>query len=426
MRWRTATQMKVLVLGGGVIGVASAYYLQRAGHEVVLLERQADVAQETSFANGGQISWSSAHPWAEPGIPLLALRWLLKPHSPLILHPRLDPALWSWLVKFLGNCTAARYALNRERQVRLARYSHACLAALRNELSIDYDAVTRGTLFLYRSAPALAYELQHEDLWERLGIQHRTLDIDACIAQEPGLAAVRAKLAGGIYFPNDESGDCRRFTVGLAHAAVKLGARIETLTTVQHLVRSGMHIESVVTQRGTLRADAYVLACGSISPLLLQPLGIRLPVYPVKGYSVTLPIIDPASAPQGTLTDERYKVVITRLGENLRAAGTAELGGYDLTLRPSRCATLAHVVRDLFPAAGDFTRAEYWTGLRPMTPDNPPVLGVTPFKNLFVNTGHGTLGWTMACGSGKILADVVSQRSPEIDLEGLTLQRFIS
>ena len=418
--------MKVLVLGGGVIGVTSAYYLQRAGHEVTLLERQADVAQETSFANGGQISWSSAHPWAEPGIPLMALRWLFKPHSPLVLLPRLDPALWLWLVKFLGNCTAARYAINKERQVRLARYSHACLTALRDEISLDYDSTTRGTLFLYRNSHDLAYGLNDRVLWQRLGIQHRMLDVDACIAQEPGLATARDKLAGGIHFPGDESGDCHRFTVGLAQAAVQLGARVETHTAVQHLVHSGTRIESVVTQRGTFRADAYVLACGSTSPLLLKPLGIRLPVYPVKGYSVTLPIIDPARAPQGTLTDERYKVVITRLGENLRAAGTAELGGYDLTLRPSRCATLTHVVRDLFPDAGDFTRAEYWTGLRPMTPDNPPVLGATPFQNLFVNTGHGTLGWTMACGSGKILADVVSQRLPEINLEGLTLQRFIS
>ena len=418
--------MKVLVLGGGVIGTTSAYYLQRAGHEVTLLERQADVAQETSFANGGQVSWSSAHPWAEPGIPLTALLWLFKPHSPLVLRPRFDPALWSWLVKFLGNCTARRYAINKSRQVRLASYSHACLVALRNETPIDYGATTRGTLYLYRSARELAHGMHERALWEQLGVRYRVLDADSCIAHEPALATVRAKLAGGILFPDDESGDCRRFTAALAKAAVNLGVRIELQTTVQKLVRSDAHIESVVTDRGAFRADAYVLACGSYSPLLLKPLGIRLPVYPVKGYSATLPIVDAASAPQATLTDERYKVVVTRLGEQLRAAGTAELGGYDLTLHPSRCATLAHVVRDLFPHAGDFSRAEYWTGLRPMTPDNPPVLGVTPFHNLFVNTGHGTLGWTMACGSGKVLADIVSQRKPEIDLDGLTLERFIS
>ena len=418
--------MKVLVLGGGVIGVTSAYYLQRAGHEVTLLERRGDVAQETSFANGGQVSWSSAHPWAEPGIPLMALLWLFKPHSPLVLRPRLDPALWLWLVKFLGNCTAARYAVNKERQVRLARYSHECLVALRNETPLDYGATTRGTLFLYRSARDLTHGLHDLPLWEQLGIQHRVLNVDTCIMQEPALASARSKLVGGIHFPDDESGDCQRFTAGLAQAARNLGVRFELNTVVQRLVRSGTHVESVLTERGAFRADAYVLACGSISPLLLKPLGIRLPVYPVKGYSVTLPIIDAARAPQGTLTDERYKVVVTRMGNNLRAAGTAELGGYDLTLRPSRCATLDHVVRDLFPDAADFTRAEYWTGLRPMTPDNPPVLGATPFDNLFVNTGHGTLGWTMACGSGKILADIVSQRKPEVDLAGLTLERFIS
>ena len=418
--------MKVLVLGGGVIGVTSAYYLQRAGHEVTLLERQAEVAQETSFANGGQVSWSSASPWASPGIPLTALLWLFKPHSPLVIRPRLDPALWSWLVKFLGNCTAARYAINKQRQVRLARYSHECLAALRNETPLDYGATTRGTLFLYRNAHDLEHGLHDRTLWGQLGVTHRVLDVDSCIAQEPALATVRDKLFSGIRFPNDESGDCRRFTVELAKAAIKLGARIELQTSVQSLARSGTRIESVLTHRGALRADAYVLACGSYSPLLLKPLGIHLPVYPVKGYSATLPIIDPARAPQGTLTDERYKVVITRMGENLRAAGTAELGGYDLTLRRSRCATLDHVVRDLFPQAGDFARAEYWTGLRPMTPDNPPVLGTTPFDNLFVNTGHGTLGWTMACGSGKVLADVVSGRQSEIDLDGLTLKRFMS
>jgi len=418
--------MKILVLGGGVIGVTSAYYLQRAGHDVTLLERQADVAQETSFANGGQVSWSSASPWAAPGIPLTALLWLFKPNSPLVLRPRLDPALWSWLVKFLGNCTATRYAINKQRQVRLARYSHECLVALRDEIAIDYAATTRGTLFLYRNARDLAHGLHDRALWEQLGVQQRVLDIDSCIAQEPALAAVRDKLAGGIHFPDDESGDCRRFTAELAKAAVNLGVRIELQTTVQQLVRSGTRIDSVLTQRGAFRADAYVLACGSYSPLLLKSLGIRLPVYPVKGYSATLPIVDVARAPQGTLTDERYKVVITRLGEQLRAAGTAELGGYDLTLRPSRCATLDHVVHDLFPHAGDFARAEYWTGLRPMTPDNPPVLGTTPFGNLFVNTGHGTLGWTMACGSAKVLADVVSGRTPEVDLNGLTLQRFIT
>ena len=418
--------MKVLVLGGGVIGVTSAYYLQRAGHEVTLLERQTDVAQETSFANGGQVSWSSASPWASPGIPLTALLWLFKPHSPLVLRPRLDPALWSWLVKFLGNCTAARYAINKQRQVRLARYSHECLVALRNETPFDYGATTRGTLFLYRNAHDLDHGLLDRVHWEQLGVAHRVLDVDSCVAHEPALVPVRDKLLGGIHFPDDESGDCRRFTAELAKAAVNLGAHIELNTTVHSLSRSGAHIESVLTNRSAFRADAYVLACGSYSPLLLKPLGIHLPVYPVKGYSATLPIIDAARAPQGTLTDERYKVVVTRMGENLRAAGTAELGGYDLTLRRSRCATLDHVVRDLFPHAADLSRAEYWTGLRPMTPDNPPVLGTTPFDNLFVNTGHGTLGWTMACGSGKVLADVVSGRKPEIDMDGLTLQRFMS
>jgi len=416
--------MKVLVLGGGVIGVTSAWYLARAGHEVTVLDRQNEPARETSFANGGQVSWGAGGPWAAPGIPFTTLKWLLKPHSPLVLRPRLDPALWRWLMQMLGNCTARKYLINKERQLRLARYSHAALAALRADTGIDYDALQRGVLVLQRDPRELADRHGERRLLDRLGIPYRVLDRAGCIAHEPALAPVAARIAGGVLYPGDEHGDCHKFTLELATRAQRLGVQFQGSTTVQRLEADAGRIARIHTDRGALAADAFVLACGSYSPLLAAPLGLRLPVYPVKGYSITLPISNPAAAPQGTLTDEHYKIVISRLGDRLRAAGTAELTGYDLRLRPGRINTLRHSLRSLFPEAGDIERAEPWAGLRPMTPDNPPLLGATPYRNLHLNTGHGTLGWTMACGSGKVLADLVSGRAPEIDLDGLTLARY--
>lgn len=416
--------MKILVLGSGVIGVTSAWYLARAGHEVTLVDRQPRPAMETSFANGGQVSWGAANPWAAPGISGKALGWLFRRHSPLVLRPGFDPDMWRWLGQMLLQCTNARYLTNKERQLRLAHYSHACLAELRNEIGLHYDQSTHGLLILYRRARDLATATREAQLLDRLGIAYRFLDRAACVAHEPALRDSREKIVGGMLFPGDESGDCQLFTEALAARAQSHGVKFLTATSVTRLIADGDRIARVVTDRGELVADAYVLACGSYSPLLLAPLGIRLPVYPVKGYSITVPFADDTTAPRGTITDETYKVVLTRLGKGLRAAGTAELCGYDLTLRPARLATLAHVVRDLFPAIGDVSAAEPWAGLRPMTPDNPPVIGATPYRNLFLNTGHGTLGWTMACGSGRVLADLVSGRTPEIDLTGLTLARF--
>jgi len=416
--------MKILVLGSGVIGVTSAWYLTRAGHEVTLVDRQPRPALETSFANGGQISWGAANPWAAPEIPGKAIVWLFKQHSPLVLRPSLDPALWSWLLQMLRNCTHARYLANKERQLRLARYSHACLTGLREQIGLNYDQSTHGLLILYRSTRDLEVATRGARLLDRLGIAYRFLDRGACVAHEPALRDSCDKIVGGMLFPGDESGDCRLFTEELAARARQQGVQFLASTTVTRLVAENGRIVRVVTDRGDLTADACVLACGSDSPLLLKALGIRLPVYPVKGYSITVPVTNDSAAPQGTLTDETYKVVVTRLGNRLRAAGTAELAGYDLTLPPARLATLQYVMRDLFPNAGDTASAEAWAGLRPMTPDNPPVIGATPYKNLFLNTGHGTLGWTMACGSGQVLADLVCGRAPEIDLDGLTLARF--
>lgn len=416
--------MKVLVLGGGVIGVTCAWYLRQDGHDVTVLDRNEEPARETSYANGGQVSWSAASPWAAPDVPRLALKWLFRPHSPLALRPRLDPAMWAWLLRMAGNLRMARYARNKERLLRLGRYSHDRLTELQQATGIDFDARRRGVLVLHRDARELEHAARDYPLLDRLGITYRPYDRAACLRQEPALAHVQEKIAGGVYFPGDESGDCRKFTLGLAARAAQQGVQFRGSVTVERFVADAGRIECVITSAGDMRADAYVLACGSYSPLLLRPLGVRLPVYPVKGYSITVPVTNDAAAPQGTLTDEAHKTVITRLGDRLRAAGTAELAGYDLTLRPSRVATLQHVVRDLFPHAGDVDRAEPWTGLRPMTPDNPPVLGETPYANLFLNTGHGTLGWTLSCGSGKVVADIIAGRDPGVDLEGLTLDRF--
>ncbi len=416
--------MKVLVLGSGVIGVTSAWYLNRAGHEVTVIDRQPEPGMETSLANGGQISWGAGVPWAAPGIPLKALQWMLRPHSPLVLRLRLDPELWKWLFRMLANCTAARYAVNRERMLRLSRYSHECLVALRRDTDIHYDERTRGVLDLYRTARELDEAGPEAARLQRWGVPCRILDRTGCVAHEPALRAAQDRIAGGLLLPEDESGDCLQFTRRLAHLAEKNGVRFALAMNIVRLAADGDCLARVVTDQGEMSADAYVLACGSYSPLLAHPLGIRLPVYPVKGYSATLEIEDAAAAPAGTLTDVTYKVVATRLGNTLRGAGTAELAGYDLSLRPERCATITHVLGELFPGAGDLTQARYWCGLRPMTPDNPPLLGPTAYRNLFLNTGHGTLGWTMACGAGRVTADIVSGREPGINLEGLTLARY--
>jgi D-amino-acid dehydrogenase len=413
--------MKILVLGSGVIGVTTAWYLREVGHEVTVVDRQPGPAMETSFGNGGQISWGSAVPWAAPAIPWLALTWLFRPHSPLVLRPRLDPAMWCWLFAMLRNCTPARFERNRERMLRLSRYSHDCLIGLRERLGIQYDQGTHGNLILFRTPRQLRQARHESRLLARLEIPYRLLDRAQCVAQEPALAPVAEKIVGGIFFPGDESGDCRLFTEQLARQAQAHGVQFLYSTPIESLRASGGRIEAVATARGTLTADAYVAACGSYTPLLLQPLGLRVPVYPVKGYSLTLAVNAGPAAPRGTLTDETYKVVVTRLGARLRIAGTAELAGYDLSLRASRFATLLHVVRDLFPTAADLSAPQQWCGLRPMTPGNPPVLGSTRYSNLYLNTGHGTQGWTMACGSGQALADLISGRVPAIPLADYTL-----
>ena len=416
--------MKVIVLGGGVVGVASAYYLHQAGHEVLVVERETGPALETSFANAGQVSWSYATPWMSPEVPWNAVKWMFRRYSPLRLRPRLDPAWWRWAWRALGNCRRARFLANRERMLRLARYSHDCLRQLREATGIHYDERMLGTLQLFRDARALDAAVRAARVLDDGGIEYRVLDRAGCLRVEPGLAQTGAAIAGGIHYPADETGDCHKFTGSLASLAEQAGVAFRYRTTVTHLNVEGGRFNYALTDKGRLEAEACVVAAGSYSPLLLRPLGIDLPVHPLKGYSATVMLTDEAAAPVSTLTDERYKVGITRMGERIRIAGIAELDGYSLSIPPARTRLLMHVFRQLFPRAADTERAVFWSGLRPMTPDNTPIIGPTPIRGLYLNTGHGTLGWTMSCGSGRLIADILSGRDPGIDLNGLTLDRY--
>lgn len=416
--------MKVIVLGSGVIGVSCAYQLASSGYEVTVVDRQPASGLETSHANAGEVSPGYSAPWAGPGVPAKAVKWLLMHHRPLVIRPHLDLALVRWILAMLRNCTAARYEVNKSRMVRLAEYSRDCLRELREQTGIRYDERMQGTLQLFRTHKQLDATAADIAILKRYGVAHDLLDMDGCIRHEPALARTREKFVGGLQLPGDETGDCFMFTQRLAALAAERGVVFRHGVTIERLSEAGGRIDGVVTDAGTLRADVYLLALGSYSPLLLAPLRIRIPVYPVKGYSITVPITDPAGAPESTVMDETHKVAVTRLGDRIRVGGTAELAGYTLALHDARRRTLEHVVTDLFPAGGDVARAEFWCGLRPMTPDGTPIVGATKLPNLMLATGHGTLGWTMAAGTGRVIADLVSGRKPEIDLDGLTVARY--
>ena len=416
--------MHVAVLGAGVIGTTVAYFLARDGHRVTVLERQPAAGLETSYANAGEVSPGYSAPWAGPGVPVKAVKWLLMRHRPLVIWPLADWAMWRWGLSMLANCTARAYEVNKSRMLRLAEYSRDCLRRLRADTGIAYDERAQGTLQLFRVQKQLDSTGADTEILRRFGVPFELLDRAGCIVHEPALARVREKFVGGLRLPGDETGDCCMFTQRLAQMAAGLGAEFRYGTRIARLAAAAGRIDGVATSSGAVLADAYVLALGSYSPLLARPLGLRLPVYPVKGYSVTVPITDRAGAPESTVMDETHKVAVTRLGDRIRVGGTAELAGYSLTLREARRATLEHVVTDLFPAGGEVSRAEFWTGLRPMTPDGTPIVGPTRYPNLYLATGHGTLGWTMAAGTGRVLADLVSGRPPEIDLDGLTLARY--
>ena len=416
--------MKVVILGGGVIGVTTAYYLAKAGHEIVVVERQQGPGLETSFANAGEVSPGYSAPWAGPGVPIKAVKWLLMKYGPLVIRPKLDPAMWLWMLRMLRNCTSARYAINKSRMVKLAEYSRDVLRDLRADTGIAYDERMQGTLQLFRTQSQLDGTANDIAVLKEFDVEHELLDPQGCIGVEPALADVRGKIAGGLRLPGDETGDCQMFTTRLAAMAAGLGVDFRYGVTIKGFAVEAGRIGSVATDKGTLTGDAYVVALGSYSPLLLRPLGLSLPVYPIKGYSLTLPIVDATGAPESTVMDETYKIAITRLGDRIRVGGTAEVAGYDLALHSARRATLEFSVGDLFGRGGDLAKASYWMGLRPMTPDGTPLIGKTSLPNLHLNTGHGTLGWTMACGSARVLSDQISGRKPEIDTSELTLARY--
>jgi D-amino-acid dehydrogenase len=417
--------MRVVVLGAGVIGVTSAWYLAQAGHEVTVLDRQPGPALETSYANAGEISPGYASPWAAPGIPMKAINWLFMQHAPLILQPRVDRARLDWIVRMLGNCNAAAYATNKSRMVRLAEYSRDCLRDLRGTTGISYDERTQGTLQLFRTQKQVDAAYKDIAVLKADGIPFEVLTPEDCVRAEPGLAASLHKIKGGLRLPGDETGDCFKLTNTLADMATKVGVTFRYGVTINSLERQGDRVVAVQTSAGRVGADSFVLALGSYSPALVRPLGLRLPVYPVKGYSITVPIVDAAKAPVSTVMDESYKIAITRLGDRIRVGGMAEISGFDATLHPRRQATLTHSVEDLFGGAGDQSQAKFWSGLRPMTPDGTPVIGATPLVNLWLNTGHGTLGWTMSAGSAQVLADLVSGRAAAIDTSDLGIARYL-
>ncbi|NYT63911.1 D-amino acid dehydrogenase [Alcaligenaceae bacterium] len=415
--------MKIIVLGAGVVGVSSAYYLAKQGHEVIVLEREPASALETSFANAGQISYGYSSPWAAPGVPFKAIKWMFAQHPPLSIRP--DGSLYQlhWMYQMWRNCTASRYAVNKERLVRISSYSGTCLSELRAAIGIQYEGRQQGTLQVFRTQQQLDAVGQDIAVLKEAGMSYELLTRNDLQKVEPALAHTQDKLVGGLRLPDDETGDCNIFTTRLAEEAVKLGVDFRYGVNVQQLHVGGGRISGVQCNNQLMQADAYVVALGSYSTTLLKHVE-AVPVYPMKGYSITVPIGDESRAPVSTLLDETYKIAITRFDQRIRVGGMAEIAGYDLSLNPKRQKTLEMVVDDLFPGSRAPGDVSFWTGLRPKTPDSTPIIGGTRYSNLFLNTGHGTLGWTMACGSGQLLADIVSGKPTAIRSDDLSVHRY--
>ncbi len=414
--------MKVVVMGGGVIGVTTAYYLAREGHAVTVVDRRKAVAREASFANAGLIAPGHVHAWASPRAPMILLKSLVREDTALRLRLRADPRLWSWGLRFLANCTTARNRRNTLRKLSLCLYSREQLIALRQETGIEYDAIAKGALYLYRDPAHFAGGVANTKLLNENGLALEALDAEGCVRIEPHLGAARSHLVGGIYSRIDESGDARVFAEALAGLCGKLDVEFRMAETIRRIEADGRSVHGILTDRGTVAGDSYVLALGSDSPILARGVGLRLPIYPVKGYSLTVPAGPGAPTVGGV--DEGYLVGFARMGERLRLTGTADFAGYDTDHQPAHFATILRCARDLFPTGGDYDKPSYWACLRPMTPDGPPILGACRLRNLYLNTGHGHMGWTMACGSSRIVADLIQGREPALDLEGLTLDRY--
>ena len=416
--------MRVTVLGAGVIGVSTAYYLAKDGHDVTVIDRQPGAGLETSFANGGQISASHAMPWAAPNSPKLMLKWLGRNDAPLLFHMRLDTAQWAWSLRFLANCRSEKFRRNTAKNLKLALYSRNLLNDLRAELGIDYDRRGLGILQIFRHQKDLDQAAIVADELRQLGSRNMVLGEAETKLLEPAFESSADQIVGSIHTPEDESGDAHLFTQRLAEISAELGVTFRYNETIKAIHKEGNRVSGVETDKGDLATDAAVLCLGSYSPLLAKPLGVKIPVYPTKGYSITLPINGQNSAPTVSLTDEDNRLVFSRLGDRLRVAGTAEFNGYDTEMNLERVSMIIDVTRKMFPRAGDYNRAEFWTGLRPLTPDGVSILGNARYDNLYLNTGHGTLGWTMATGSARITADLIAGNKPAFDISDYSATRF--
>ncbi|WP_421864852.1 D-amino acid dehydrogenase [Marinobacter adhaerens] len=411
--------MHILVLGAGVVGTTTAWYLQKQGHQVTVVDRQNQAGLETSYANGGQISVSHAEPWANPSAPLKVMKWLFQPDAPLLFRPRLDPAQWRWALSFLGQCTSARAAHNIRQMVNLGTYSRSQLQALRKEAGIEYNHLEKGILHFYTNPAEFDGAMEPTRIMQDLGCDRQIIDADRAVKLEPALKPIRNRIAGATYTSEDESGDARMFTQNLAKRCAEAGVEFRYGTEILSFERAGERVLGIQTLRDghheTLRADAYVLSMGSFSAALASQLGIFLNIYPAKGYSITVPVKNEEAAFNVSLTDDEYKLVYSRLGDRMRVAGTAELNGYSRKLNYTRCRAIVRRTAEVMPEAGYWDQAEFWTGLRPATPSNVPYIGKSHFANLYLNTGHGTLGWTHSCGSAAALADIIDGRKPEVD-----------
>jgi D-amino-acid dehydrogenase len=411
--------MHILVLGAGVVGTTTAWFLQKQGHQVTVVDRQSRAGLETSYANGGQISVSHAEPWANPSAPLKVLKWLTKADAPLLFKPRLDPAQWRWALSFLSECTSSKAAHNIRQMVNLGTYSRAQLQALRKELGLEYDHLEKGILHFYTNPEEFDGAIEPTRIMQDLGCDRQIIDANRAVELEPALNPIKHRIAGATYTSEDESGDARKFTQALADRCQEAGVNFLYNTDIVGFDHAGERLLGVqILNAGhheTLRADSYVLCLGSFSAILARQLGLSLNIYPAKGYSITVPVKNEEAAFNVSLTDDEYKLVYSRLGDRLRVAGTAELNGYSRQLNLTRCRAIVRRTAEVMPEAGDWDKAEFWTGLRPTTPSNVPYIGKSHFANLYLNTGHGTLGWTHSCGSAAALADIVDGRTPEVD-----------
>ena len=417
--------MRVLILGSGIIGTTSAYYLAKQGHDVTVIDRQNSVALETSHANAGQLSYSFSSPWAAPGLPLSLIKWMFSKHPPLIVNPNLNSETVKFLYQMLKNCNSKSYEVNKSRMVRISNFSKKCLLELEKDEDIFYEQRKQGSLLLFKSAKQIENIKKDLSLLEKLNIQYELLDLNGCIQAEPGLHHVKSEFTSGLRFANDCTGNCYLFTNQLYKKCLEMGVKFEFNTQIEDIQIEKERISSIKTNRGEFDSDSYVVALGSYSSKILSKIGINIPVCPVKGYSITLPVLNNEDAPQSTIIDDTFKIGITRLGNNIRVAGTAHITGYNLELREKSLSLLKYGLNRLFPyATEECDDMKFWAGLRPNTPDGPPIIGSTPYSNLYLNTGHGTLGWTMSLGSGKLLADIISGIEPEISAEGIDMSRF--